>query len=141
MEDGILNVFNNRTLTALAKALDGSSLKHRTIAHNIANINTPGYKRKEVNFQEQLKVTLEKSQKNTLATTHSQHIHTRTNLSNVKPIVFQDNSTSMRPDKNNVDLDQEMTQNAANNIYYNAVIGQLNKRISLLKHVITEGRR
>lgn len=136
-----LNVLNNRTLLALGKALDGSSQRQKAIAHNIANINTPNYKKINVSFQDQLQAALGNSQKISLSRTNERHIQSKPKLSDVEPIISRDNSTSMRPDKNNVDIDQEMTQLAENTIYYYTLISQLNKRISHLKHIISEGRR
>ena len=41
-------IFDSAPINLLEKALAGSSLRHKVISDNIANINTPGYKRKEV---------------------------------------------------------------------------------------------
>ncbi|MBS3970794.1 MAG: flagellar basal body rod protein FlgB [Clostridia bacterium] len=136
-----MNLLKSDVLIALQKALDGSSARQSAIANNIANVNTPGYKRKEVSFENELKIALNKSGNLGLARTHHEHIHQHPVLLEIKPRVLQNNSQSMRPDKNNVDLDQEMTKMAANSIYYNSLISQLNKRIGLLKHTISEGRR
>ena len=47
------------TFQVLEKALDGSSSRHRVLANNIANVNTPGFKRGEVSFQEELRRALD----------------------------------------------------------------------------------
>ena len=47
-------IFDSAPINLLEKALAGSSLRHKVISDNIANINTPGYKRKEVSFEEEL---------------------------------------------------------------------------------------
>jgi flagellar basal-body rod protein FlgB len=44
-------------------------------------------------------------------------------------------------DGNNVDVDVEMGNNAANSILYNTLITQLNTKYSVLRHVISEGRK
>ncbi len=136
-----MKLMESRVFVALQKALDGSATRHRTIAHNIANVNTPGYKRLTVSFEDQLSDALADSAKVPISTTHPGHVGTKTTMSQVTPRISRDKSTSMRPDKNNVDMDQEMTNMATNFIYYNTGVGQLNKRIALLKHIISEGRR
>ena len=47
-------LFGSQPINLLEKALAGSSLRHKVISNNIANINTPGYKRMEVSFEEEL---------------------------------------------------------------------------------------
>lgn len=128
-------------MVALQKALDGASVKHNTIANNIANINTPGYKRKEVSFEKELKAALDKGNRLRLVRTNQDHIQQYPNLMEIKPNIVENKSQSMRPDQNNVDIDQEMTKMVANIIYFNTSVAQLNKRTALLKHIITEGRR
>ncbi len=136
-----MKMLDNRVLMVLQKALDGSAARQRAIAHNIANVNTPGYKKLDVSFENQLREALVNHNQISLSTTHSKHVPLHSTLSQVKPHLSRNDSTSMRPDKNNVDMDQEMTKMAANSIYYNSAVEQLNKRIALLKHIISEGRR
>ena len=47
-------VFDSVSSVALQSALDGLSLRQRTIAHNIANVNTPGYHARRVSFEDAL---------------------------------------------------------------------------------------
>ncbi|MCR4398803.1 MAG: flagellar biosynthesis protein FlgB, partial [Firmicutes bacterium] len=56
-------------------------------------------------------------------------------------MVRVDSTTSQRNDRNNVDIDREMTLLAENTLLYNALARQLSQKISLLRTVITEGRR
>ncbi|KUO52776.1 MAG: hypothetical protein APF76_02250 [Desulfitibacter sp. BRH_c19] len=136
-----MDVFKSDVLVTLQKGLDGSSARQNTIANNIANVNTPGYKKKEVSFENELRAALVKSDKVQMSRTHPDHILKYPTLLKVEPRVLRNEFQSMRMDRNNVDLDQEMTKMAANSLYYNSLISQLNKRISLLKHTISEGRR
>ncbi len=45
-------IFNSPTQTMLNQALDGSALRNQVLANNIANVDTPGFKRSEVLFEE-----------------------------------------------------------------------------------------
>lgn len=110
----------------IKKSLDAASLRQKVISHNIANINTRGYKRSEVVFEDELKETLKRNVGNVDA---------------IEPEVVVDNSTSMREDGNNVDIDLEMSNMAANNILYNTLVSQANYKLSMMRFVISEGRK
>ena len=134
-----MTIFSNRTMQFLEKALDGASEKQKAIAHNMANVNTPGFKSIEVNFKEQLRRALNHSEDLTLRATDHKHMTGQIPLEQITPQIKRNNSTSTRADRNNVDVDKEMAEMAQNTIYNNAAVLQLNKRIALLKHVIAEG--
>jgi len=65
-------VFNNMNL--MNTALDGYSKRNEAINNNISNVNTPGYKKNKVNFEESLKEQLNMSNSLKLNTTNSKHI-------------------------------------------------------------------
>lgn len=117
------------TMAILNRALDGSALRQKTIANNIANLNTPGYKSRSVDFEDQLKSALADPESSEDA------------LDGFKPTVTVDNSTDYRTDGNNVDVDSEMARLAENQLYYSAITTLLNKKLSILKSVISEGKR
>lgn len=124
----------------LSNALSVSSLRHKTISNNIANVNTPGFKRSEVLFEDKLQAALSGNRKLDMTQTHSNHLTGRQN-SNVEPAVITDLSTSMRVDGNNVDVDKEMAAMAENSIVHDALTQQLGKYYSGLKSAISEGKR
>jgi len=117
----------------LKQGLNASSLRSKVSANNIANINTKGYKRSYVTFEDSLKNSMGNAE---LLTTDERHINLE-GSGNIK--VLKDNATSMREDGNNVDIDNEMVNQAANNLMYNALITQVNNRLSITKYVI-EGK-
>ncbi len=123
----------------LSKGLDASALRQQVHAHNLANVNTPHFKRSYVEFEEILQKAGIQGKK-MLATTNPGHIAAQSeSVSGGK--VVRDGATSMRSDGNNVDVDKEMTQIAMNQLYYNALSQQLNDRLGVLRYVINEGRR
>ena len=71
------------TATALTSALDGLALRQRTIANNIANVNTPNYHAKRVAFEEALAKSVEAGSGSTVATTASSLEPTRLDGNNV----------------------------------------------------------
>lgn len=133
-------ILNNHTLMFLEKGLQGSTAKQKAIGHNLANYNTPGYDRNQVNFKEQLKSALGTSKRLGLTAPKEAHITNQPPLHKITPRVDKVRNTNMNIDGNNVDLDQEMTSMAENLIYQNTAISQINSRIGVLKNVISEGR-
>jgi len=125
----------------LEKALDASWLRNEVIAHNIANADTPGYKKYRVEFEEELKSALEAS---TLKgkKTRPKHLDIgASSIDEVRPRVVRTDGTQMREDGNNVDMDEEMTSLAKNAIMYNALVQKISGEFRKLKTVINEGRR
>ncbi|MBS3898521.1 MAG: flagellar basal body rod protein FlgB [Dethiobacter sp.] len=125
----------------LQKGLDAAGERQRVMAHNIANLNTPLYKRKEVHFEEELRQALLAPSRLPLAATHPRHMGRGPSLQDVGHDVKTDLQSSMRPDGNNVDIEREMAMLAANQLNYNALVQVLSGRQALLRYVIHEGRR
>lgn len=122
------------TYNILKKGLDAASERSTVIADNIANINTKGYKRKYVTFEETLKNS---SNDLEMKTTDDKHMKINGDAGDIQ--VKQDNS-NLNEDGNNVDIDNEMVNLASNNLMYNAMISQINSRISMTKEVINGGK-
>ncbi|MFR5265959.1 flagellar basal body rod protein FlgB [Clostridium sp.] len=120
------------TYELIKRALDVSDLRGKAIANNIANINTKGYKRINVTFEETLSNVTEdfKTKGNTKIP--------KDEIGSVS--LKRDNSTSMRADGNNVDLELEKTNQAANTLMYNALISKANGKLSMKKYIISGGR-
>lgn len=124
----------------LQRGLDGSSQRQRTLNNNVANVDTPNYKRRDVDFISALRKESKSSNKSSkLASTDSKHIPFKDSSSQFKRI--QQNNSSARNDGNNVEIDREMAEIAKNNIYYNAMAQQLSDRFKLLNNVIDKGGR
>lgn len=132
-------MFLSPVLEVLTRALDAAALRQRTIAHNIANVNTPGFKRYYVTFEEELRRALQVEGGLPLYRTHPRHLPQST--FSVEPRVEQERTTSMRKDGNNVDIDREMVELAMNSINYNLAVQQLNGRLGIWRYIINEGRR
>ncbi|MEW8955111.1 flagellar basal body rod protein FlgB [Clostridium sp.] len=120
----------------IKKDLNATSIRGKTIANNIANVNTKDYKRFDVVFEEALKDD-EKSL--SLRRTNEKHIKDNDFEDGIK--VTQDKSSSMRSDGNNVDLDIEKVNQAANTLLYNTLITSYNNRINSTRYVVTSGGR
>lgn len=116
----------------LDKAADAAWMRNETIANNIANASTPGYKRNEVSFES----TLERALQATGETTLSGKVK-NIDLSGVRMDVYEDaKNFSYRLDGNNVDPDTENIALAENQIKYQALIDSINQEFANLKMVI-----
>jgi flagellar basal-body rod protein FlgB len=124
----------NSTYDLIKDGLKASNIRAKAIANNMANINTKDYKKFNVVFEENLKNENSSSQLE-LKRTNSAHFAS-SNSENNNITVEQDKSTSMRSDGNNVDLDIEKVNQAANTLKYNALITSINNRFNELKTVM-----
>lgn len=128
-------------LDILTSALDASSFKNKTISNNLANVNTPGYKKSTVNFESELKNIIDgRNTKLGLNKTNSKHMgKQKSTLQNFQPNVNVHENTSNRRDKNNVNPDVEMIELAKNTIMYNALADRVSGKFSKIQSVIAEG--
>ncbi|AIY78593.1 flagellar basal body rod protein FlgB [Clostridium botulinum] len=122
------------TYNLLKDGLKASNARSKAIANNMANINTKGYKKFNVIFEENLKNNSDKKDLS-LKTTNSRHLRGNNDLNGDIEVVREEN-TSMRTDDNNVDLELEKVNQAANTLKYNALITKLNGKFNSLKTVI-----
>ena len=118
----------------LKTAADASWLREEVLTNNIANVDTPNYKRQDVEFTTYLKSALE--QAGTPASTLTQKVN-EANLSGITTRTYTENTTlSYRMDGNNVVLSTENAELAAEQINYNALIDSMNNEFTRMKAVL-----
>ncbi|MEW5761992.1 MAG: flagellar basal body rod protein FlgB [Bacillota bacterium] len=122
----------------LARALDAGALRQRVIADNIANSNTPGFKRSGVRFEDKLARALGEG-KLPLLTGHPRHIG-GADPAAVEPEVVTERHTAMRADGNNVDMEREMVELVMGNLGYRTAAQVLAAKFDGLRYVINGGR-
>lgn len=126
-DSGAFNYVN-----VLDKAADASWIRNEAIANNIANVDTPGYKRQDVNFEEQLR----KAMKNSRYTSIDERV-AKVDLDRLNPITYRDHSSlSYRLDGNNVDIDTENVELASNQIRYQGLTDSISKHFEGLQLVM-----
>ena len=118
------------TFQTLDLALGAAGKRQEVLANNLANVNTPGYKRLDVEFDGMLAKAID-----------SARAGDRVGLDKLQPGVSTDDSVAVRADGNSVDVDQEMAFLAEKNIRYNALVQLTQKKLETLKYVISDGRR
>ena len=126
----------------LEKSLDTESLRKKVISDNIANVDTPHFKRREVNFESELNRVLNENKKNSerlpALMTDEKHIpfFIDRDLRSVNSRVNLDYTTSYKNDGNNVDIEKEMVDSAKNMMRYNALVSGLNHNYRVIKMVL-----
>ncbi len=115
-------------------ALKLRSLRHNLIASNIANVDTPGYRRQDIPFDKVMQVYL--TQEKMLKTTHPKHRPFRTRDLGELLSAYQPKDLGT---PNNVSMEEEMTAMIENQLLYEATVQALAKELERLKEIISEG--
>lgn len=116
----------------LDKAADASWTRENLIANNLANVDTPGYKRQDLEFEELLKNELGRTQYISL----DKKVR-NANLNHLEPEVFTDYAGySYRLDENNVDIDVEQVELASEQIKYQALTTSISSEFERMRTVI-----
>lgn len=110
-------------VSVLSRLLDVASLRHQVIAQNVANVNTPGYRQLDVEFEAAFGQAL--SSQNTRP------------AESVKAGVVEGVGGAERADGNNVDIDQEMGRLGKNSLLYRLYGQLLAARLASMRSAIT----
>ena len=128
-EEKVVNGHVFSYVDALDKAADAAWLRNEAISNNIANADTPGYKRQDVSFEEEFTRVLNKVEYDNL----DQRVY-NLQLSRIEPRVYTDAfDYSYRMDGNNVDVDTENVYLAENQVTYNALVSCMQNEFSNLR--------
>ena len=124
------NVFDY--INVMGKTADASWKRNEILANNIANVDTPRYKRQDINFEAQLRQALGNSRYESVddkvGSLHVEDLQAR---------VYTDAANfSYRLDGNNVDIDTENAALAGNQLKYNALVDSINQEFSMIKAVM-----
>jgi flagellar basal-body rod protein FlgB len=136
METGIVENWFSR----LEKAMDVLDVKQRVISSNVANVNTPAFQRREVDFKSEMEKLLgtENSSEVSVQTTNPNMLQAESPAEATMPIV--DNRSPARNDGNNVSLEKEMVDLAETGEVYAALSRIASKNLKMTRYVISGGR-
>lgn len=126
----------------MESALYSAEARQRVITNNIANSETPNFKRSELLFEELIADAMGSGQTLKGQTTNERHIAINGGkLGLPTSQLVTDTTTAMNPTtNNNVDHDAEMTLLAKNQLNYNMYVQQLNHQFSMMRIAITGGK-
>jgi flagellar basal-body rod protein FlgB len=125
------NIFNDDLIPLLEHTLTWRSRRQEVIAGNVANLDTPHYTRNELNFHDILNTYIQGGPRVHLISTHPAHIQAD---SAKLAGAIQDTGQE-------VDVDREMVEMAANHLSYQASVQMLSKKLDSLRTVIEGDRR
>ena len=110
--------------------------KQKVISSNIANINTPNYKTKDLNFEYELQKASSRNDLK-LSVTHANHISTDNLVQKQgKMNLFEIKGLQEQNDGNNVNLDMQMSEMAKNSIMFDAIGRSIKKDSAWMKEII-----
>lgn len=145
-------MFNDLTTSALIAAMRGGMARQQVLSQNIANADTPGYKRLDVSFEGALADAVESDRAATTAGRGATGAGTQwwdrpsglgrtgsgsLETASVAPATNRDDTTTVRVDGSNVDADNEMAELAANQLSYNTATDLLAARFAQMRTAIT----
>ncbi len=131
-----MKLFSN-TVSTLEHALNYSSAKQKVISQNIANVDTPNYKAKDVSFKAVFQEAMGQSFQ--ARKSDSRHYDFSSRPSHKAGVINKPN-VNYNENGNSVDLDKEMADMATNQIYFNALTERINGKFNTLQTVIRGGK-
>lgn len=134
------SLFSDDALSVAALALKGLTARHQTISSNIANVDTPGYNAKQLDFETTLQSNLNKTASRvSMAKTSSKHLDVNTSSSSSFYTTSNRAGGTYREDGNNVDIDTELIDMSETNIKYQAISQEISSKLLLLKSIAQGG--
>ena len=106
------------TQLGLERAIQGAAMRQTALSQNIANANTPGYRRVDVDFHGALRDAMERGREEIEGVQFSESV---------------DGAAVMRPDGGTVDVDVESANLAKNALEYESMVAAARARIDILK--------
>lgn len=137
-----MQINDTRSDRLIKSALEGLTARQRTIADNVANVDTPEFKSTHVTFETQLKQAIG-TVDNPLPMFKVDNAVAGPGAipERIKPQAQIESGTGRRNDGNNVDIDAEMLELTDTNTRFNALIQVMSNKLSGLRYVINDGRR
>ena len=132
---------NDPTMTAMGQYLTRLSKRQQVVSSNIANIDTPGYRAKDISFHATMEELLSSAGALPMQATRPEHDRMdRLRFAPLEPEVFEVEGLPERADKNNVDIDKEMMKLGETSFGYSLMTQLLRSKFRTISSSINEGR-
>ena len=132
---------HDKTIDALATALNFRQMRQEILASNIANAETPGYKAKRIDFEAALARALNIEGTNQINTSNPKHFDVGGGgLGDIEPQIYEDPNGQVSENGNTVDREKEMALMAENKLMFDAAVQLLNKKLALKKYLLSAER-
>ena len=122
-----------------AKVMDFQLQRQNIVSANLANLNTPGYKARRLDFEKDLQAALGIADGGAVARTHPNHLPAAFTAESAEATVTKTLVPRVIQGVDSVDLDTEMAAMAKNNLMYNALSTVMAKNFTGLKQIIQDG--
>ena len=133
----INNLIGDQASRTLERSMDASNIRQQLLSQNLANANTPYYKRLDIDFSSVLEDQVAKNELE-MARTHPKHIGN--SVPQVGgPRITRETKTLERYDQNNIDVEYEAAQLAENSLFFQSLTASWRQQMSRVKQAI-EGR-
>jgi flagellar basal-body rod protein FlgB len=120
-------LLNQPGFNLMERSLDAAALRQKVIANNIANVDTPYFKRSDVQFEDLLQSQMNGATAPIVGKrTNPRHFYIGSKSSEVEPKIVTDENSTINNNLNNVDVDYEMSLLAKNQLRYNVLVQQVN---------------
>lgn len=118
-------MFNHEseTIELMSKVMDVTTLRHKVLADNLANANTPNFIRSDLDFQSQLTRAIDSND--------------QSQLQGVTAVIQKDNMSPISPDGNNVSVQKEMGGMMENQLLYNFSARVIHAKFNGLRKAIS----
>ena len=110
--------------------------KQKVISSNIANINTPNYKTKELVFEDELNNSITNNSLQLKATNSKHMTNINSSLANSNPKLMEVDNLEEQNDGNNVNLDTQMGEMSKNKILFDAIQSSIKRDSKLFRSVV-----
>jgi flagellar basal-body rod protein FlgB len=131
------------TTAVLQRALDGTWQREKTVAANIANHETPGYKAIKVEFEDALDRAVRNLKRDASVSgekSGGSYMDALASVQNADISVHENRTYSERADASNVNLEEENIEMAKVQIQYSYLTRQITDTFSRLRYAVREGR-
>jgi len=128
-----MDLLSGKTERLLSALLDYRLERHKVIASNIANIDTPDYRAKDLVFAQELTTCMEGDEGVDMATSNETHMSDQSIAGDTARYEVVDSGEV-------VNLEREMARLAENNLRYNLAVEMLARKFRGLKTVLTEAK-
>ena len=126
-------MFNKTGVPKVQKYLDLASFRHKLIGGNIANVLTPGYKSRDIDFQAEFKKATSQTSQLAGETTHQNHISLGRH--SARPLEIEKAAIG-KGDMNSVDIDAQVSNMTQNQLRYTIAARLLQKKFESMRKVI-----
>jgi flagellar basal-body rod protein FlgB len=127
----VLRVVSDLTSAVLEQALTGEAARQRVTADNLANVDTPGYRPRQIIFEDELRAALRTPD----------GMDAAERVARAQPRSVSAGGLALRRDGNAVDVEAEMVRLSESELHYSALIKLLSRKLTMLKSVATEGNK